>query len=234
MKNIYSQIIKNKKQGKKSLAVLLDPDMYDKLPQIIYQIKKIQPDWLFAGGSMVQNNHLDKMILQIKKKCNIPIFLFPGNNTQISINADALLFLSLISGRNPEFLIGQHVIAAPILAKSKLEIIPTGYILVENGKTTSVEYISQTKPIPRDKADIALATALAGEMLGMKMIYLEAGSGAAKPVPAKLIKKVSKNLHIPLIVGGGIRNKKQMKKAFEAGADIVVIGTAIEKGQFTG
>ena len=175
---------------------------------------------------------MDEIISSLKKECEIPIVLFPGNHSQISNKADGILFLSLISGRNPEYLIGQHVNAAPVLAKSKLEVIPTGYMLIENGKATSVEYISQTKPIPRNKTDIALATAMAGEMLGLKMIYLEAGSGAKHPVPVKMIKSLAATLKIPIIVGGGIRSKKQMQKAFKAGADIVVVGTAIEKGKF--
>ncbi len=232
MKKIYARILQNKKEGKKSLAILLDPDKITNIHKNLSQIKKLKPDWLMIGGSLLFDNHLDKIISKIKQYCNAPIILFPGNNQQISSQADALLFLSLISGRNPEFLIGQHVSIAPVLAKSKLEIIPTGYILIENGQTTSVEYISQTQPIPRKKIDMALATAMAGEMLGMKLIYLEAGSGASKPVPSKLIKKVSKQIKVPLIVGGGIKNEKQLKKAFDSGADIVVIGTAIEKGKF--
>jgi len=232
MKNIYSEFLKHKKQGKKSLAVLLDPDKLSHLKEKLRKIKEIKPDYIFIGGSFVVDNQLDKIISIIKKDCQIPIVLFPGNYSQISKKADGILFLSLISGRNPEYLIGQHINAAPILAKSQLEVIPTGYMLIENGKMTSVEYISQTKPIPRDKIDIALATAMAGEMLGLKMIYLEAGSGAKHPVPVKMIKNLAAKLRIPIIVGGGIRSKKQMQKAYKAGADIVVIGTAIEKDEF--
>ncbi len=232
MKNIYSEFLQNKKEGKKSLAVLLDPDKITNINAEIQKLKKIKPDYILIGGSLVTNNKFDKLIAIIKKKIPIPVILFPGNNTQISKEADAIFLLSLISGRNPDFLIGQHVIAAPVLANTKLEILPTGYILIENGKTTSVEYISQTKPIPRNKTDIALATAMAGEMLGLKLIYLEAGSGAKKPVPQKIIKTLAHQLKIPIIVGGGIKTKKQMKKTFQAGADIVVIGTAIEKNEF--
>jgi putative glycerol-1-phosphate prenyltransferase len=232
MKDIYKQIIKRKKQKLKSLAILLDPDKIKNLDKVVEKLKQLKPQYIFIGGSLLSVNQLNKIIQHLKKNISIPIILFPGNYTQISPHADALLFLSLISGRNPEYLIGQHVIAAPLIAQTSLEVIPTGYILVENGKTTSVEYISHTKPIPRDKKDIALATALAGEMLGLKMIYLEAGSGASKAVPPKMIQFLAKNIQIPIIVGGGIKNKKQIKKAFEAGADIVVVGTAFEENKF--
>jgi len=232
MKNIYSEFLKHKKQGKKSLAVLIDPDKTQELDLQIDLTHKLGADYIFVGGSLTINNNLSLVISSIKKKSKLPVILFPGNNAQISSKADGILLLSLISGRNPEYLIGQHVTAAPMLDKANIEILPTGYMLIENGKSTSVEYISQTKPIPRDKADIALATAMAGEMLGLKNIYLEAGSGAKHPVPDKMIKTLSQKLKIPLIVGGGIRNKKQLKKAFKAGADIVVVGTAIEKNDF--
>ncbi len=232
MKSIYSSITEKKRQGKKSLAILLDPDKTENLQNLIGRLKKIKPDYIFVGGSLVQQNQLHSLIKNLKQHCHSPVILFPGNHNQISPEADALLFLSLISGRNPEYLIGQHVIAAPLLSRTSLEIIPTAYMLIENGKTTSVEYISQTKPIPRDKTDIALATALAGEMLGLKMLYLEAGSGAKHAVPKKMIRLLAKNLKIPIMVGGGIKNKKQLKKMYEAGADMVIIGTAFEKNDF--
>ncbi len=234
MKKIYNQILKNKSQGKKSLAILVDPDKIDfsKIDKLIRKILKHKADYVFIGGSLLQQNNFEKTIVNLKAKLNIPVVIFPGNNLQISSSADAILFLSLISGRNPEYLIGQHITAAPLLAQSGIEVISTGYILVENGKTTSVEYISNTKPIPRDKNDIAIATALAGQMLGMKMLYFEAGSGAKHRVPTKMINVISKNINIPIIVGGGIKTKKQMQKLFEAGADIIVVGTAFEQGNF--
>jgi phosphoglycerol geranylgeranyltransferase len=166
----------------------------------------------------------------LKEHSAVPVILFPGNVLQISPRADGILLLSLISGRNPEFLIGNHVIAAPILRKTNLEIIPTGYILIENGRTTSVEYMSNTKPIPADKIDLAVATAMAGEMLGHKLIYLEAGSGARDQVNARMIREVRSQISIPLVVGGGIENGEQIRDAYRAGADIIVVGSAIEKG----
>ena len=169
----------------------------------------------------------------LKQKSKIPIILFPGNVLQITPRADAILLLSLISGRNPEYLIGNHVIAAPILKKTDLEIIPTAYILIENGRTTSVEYMSNTKPIPADKVDLTVATAMAGEMLGHKLVYLEAGSGALETVNTEMIREVRKQINIPLIVGGGIHTPEQISNIYRAGADMVVVGTAIEKDPAT-
>ncbi len=233
MKSIYNSIIKDKKRGKKSLVILIDPDKINlkKIDKLADKIHQSGANYVFVGGSLLSDNSFEKTVEQLKKSLKIPVIIFPGNNLQISKYADAILFLSLISGRNPEYLIGQQVTVAPLLAKTKLEVISTGYILIESGKTTSVEYISNTKPIPQDKPDIAVATALAGQMLGMKMIYLEAGSGASKPVSEKMIQSVSKHLKIPVIVGGGIRTKKQIQKTFKAGADIVVVGTAFEDGE---
>ncbi len=233
MKSIYNSIIKDKKRGKKSLVILIDPDKINlkKIDKLADKIHQSGANYVFVGGSLLSDNSFEKTVEQLKKSLKIPVIIFPGNNLQISKYADAILFLSLISGRNPEYLIGQQVAVAPLLAKTKLEVISTGYILIESGKITSVEYISNTKPIPQDKPDIAVATALAGQMLGMKMIYLEAGSGASKPVSEKMIQSVSKHLKIPVIVGGGIRTKKQIQKTFKAGADIVVVGTAFEDGE---
>ncbi len=232
--DIYGQILKNKKKNKKSLAILLDPDYVKKneIRNLAQKIIHTGADYIFLGGSIVQQNKIDKIIKRFKKYTDLPIILFPGDPQQISGYADGILFLSLISGRNPDYLIGHQVIAAPFLAQTNLEVISTGYILIENGHTTAVEYVSQTKPIPRNKPQIALATALAGEMLGMKLIYLEAGSGAKEPVPKRTIRAISKNLQIPVIVGGGIRTRKQMEIAFEKGADIVVVGTAFEDNSF--
>jgi len=228
MKRILNQMISDKNKGKKSLAILIDPDKsFDKK-----LLQKIKPDYIFVGGSLLKKDNLDDCILRIKQITEVPVIIFPGDFTQISKQADGILFLSLISGRNPEYLIGQHIKAAPVLTQMDLEIISTGYILIENGKTTSVEYVSNTRPIPRDKPEIALATALAGQMLGMQTIYLEAGSGALYPVPLKTVSLLAEKLQIPIIVGGGIRTREEIEKYFAVGADIVVVGTAFEQGKF--
>jgi putative glycerol-1-phosphate prenyltransferase len=172
---------------------------------------------------------VDETVDILKQHTEIPVILFPGNVLQITPRADAILLLSLISGRNPEFLIGNHVIAAPILKKTDLEIIPTAYILIENGRPTSVEYMSNTKPIPADKIDLAVATAMAGEMLGHRLVYLEAGSGALETVNTEVIREVSSQIGIPLVVGGGIHTPDQIRDIYRAGADMVVVGTALEE-----
>ena len=231
---LYKFLKKQKQNQRKMWAILLDPDKVDlqNFKELVEKISHAKPDLLLVGGSFISEQKLSKLVKKLKKHCQIPVLLFPGGPTQITSHADALMLLSLISGRNAEYLIGKHVEAAPILHHSGLEIIPTGYLLIENGRSTSVEYISNTKPIPRDKTDIALATALAGEMLGLKMLYLEAGSGAKKPVPLKMISAISKHSRLPLIVGGGIKTKVRMLKAWAAGADLVVVGTAFEKDNF--
>jgi phosphoglycerol geranylgeranyltransferase len=218
-----------KLQDKKQFALLIDPDKHNgqSLSDLIDLVNETPVDYILIGGSLV-SGHPDPMIEQIKKQCRIPVFLFPGSLLQITGNADAILLLSLISGRNPEFLIGNHVVAAPFLRKSGLGIIPTGYILIENGNTSSVEYMSNTKPLPPDKPDIAVATAMAGEMLGMKLIYLEGGSGSGHPINPELIRQVKKNIRIPLIVGGGIRRRGDAEAVYKAGADIIVVGNALE------
>ena len=223
---LYDSIIRKRE---KKIAVLIDPDKCstDSIYRTVEISEKCGIEFLMVGGSLVSDT-IDNCIEEIKKKSKLPVVLFPGSLLQISNKADAILLLSLISGRNPEYLIGNHVIASPILKKSKLEIIPTGYILVESGKVTSVQYISNTSPIPSDKNDIAVATAVAGEMLGFKLIYLEAGSGAVQHVPVEMISSVKKNISIPLIVGGGIKNRLQLDTIFNAGADIVVIGNSLE------
>jgi len=230
MTNIYSQIIQAKNEKRKLLAILLDPDkiVLKNLEHLISKIDQSPATHIFIGGSLVENNIIDELIVRLKQKIELPIILFPGNPSQISGQADAILFLSLISGRNPDYLIEYQVKAAPILKKTQLEIISTGYILVESGKETAVERVSQTKPLDRNNLDMVLATAQAGEMLGNKMIYLEAGSGAKQSIPLEMIKKVSENLEIPLIVGGGIIDLQHIQKAYDAGADLVVIGTAFE------
>lgn len=227
---IYSSIIANLKT-KKMFAILVDPDKHDR--ESIRGIGKLAGkdtvDFILVGGSLVSGS-VDETVGVLKDSTELPVILFPGNVLQISPRADGILLLSLISGRNPEFLIGNHVIAAPVLRKTNLEIIPTGYILIENGRTTSVEYMSNTKPIPADKIDLAVATAMAGEMLGHKLIYLEAGSGAKENVNSGMIREVRSKISIPLIVGGGIHTPEQIRETYSAGADIIVVGSAIEAG----
>jgi len=211
------------------LAVLLDPDQCRGfvLSSTIAELKSNIPDFIFVGGSHTLNS-IDSLIDLLKEEIKTSVVLFPGNALQFSSNAHALLYLSLLSGRNAEFLIGQHVGSAVAIKKSEIEVIPTGYLLIEGGKSTSVEYISNTRPIPSDKKEIALSTAVAGELLGMKLIYLEAGSGALEPVPADMIECVKDGLSLPLIVGGGIKSAQQLKEAFDAGADMVVVGNIFE------
>ncbi|MBV4357214.1 geranylgeranylglyceryl/heptaprenylglyceryl phosphate synthase [Pinibacter aurantiacus] len=229
--SIYQSLVEKKKQGKKSFAVLIDPDKVDiaLLDQLIALSIEAKVDYLFVGGSLVVSNHLDECIQHIKENCSIPVILFPGSPSQISKYADALLYLSLISGRNPELLIGQHVISAPFVKQSGLEIMSTGYMVVDGGAPTTVSYISNASPIPADKNEIALCTALAGEMLGMKLIYMDAGSGAKRAITEGMIKKVASNIEVPLIVGGGITTPEKAYLNCKAGADVIVVGNAIEK-----
>ena len=226
---IFNNILDQIKDNKKLFALLIDPDKYSnkKLIQVIDYANKSKVDLILVGGSLISNS-IDETTRIIKENTDIPVILFPGNVLQITSRADAILLLSLISGRNPDLLIGNHVIAASNIKQSKLDVIPTGYILVDGGNITSVEYMSNTKPIPSDKTDIAVATAMAGEMLGLKTIYLEAGSGANNSLKIEMIKKVKQNINVPLIVGGGLNTPEDIKNTIKAGADIVVIGTAIE------
>lgn len=227
---IYEQILLAKSENRKLLAILLDPDKIDwrNLDNLISKINQSPATHIFIGGSLVESNGIDDLIIRLKQKIMIPIVLFPGNPSQISDKADAILFLSLISGRNPDFLIGHQVASSPIIKKTKLEVISTGYMLIESGSVTAVELVSKTKPLSKDNFDYAIATAQAGEMLGNKLMYLEAGSGADSPVPLKMINLVAQNIAIPLIVGGGIRDLTGIHSAYDAGADLVVIGTAFE------
>jgi phosphoglycerol geranylgeranyltransferase len=215
---------------RKSIALLLDPDKAQgiSLEKILTIAWESKADYILAGGSLTFNR-VDILIDSIRKFCSIPVILFPGNLLQLTHKADAIFLLSLISGRNPELLIGNHVIAAPYLKDVKDKLISVGYILIGCGNKTSVEYISQSEAIPCDKPEIAVATALAGEMLGMKMIYLEAGSGAANPVPVNVISAVRENVSLPLAVGGGIKNEKEVEKSFKAGADLIIIGNGCEE-----
>ncbi len=227
MKSFYEQL---NDRSRKRIALLVDPDAYDDagLNELIGFINMNPPDLLLVGGSLLFKP-IEIAITALKLGTSLPVFLFPGNAFQLSDRADGILFLSLISGRNPEFLIGNHVLAAPHLQRAGIEVIPTGYLLIENGSSTSVEYMSNTRPIPAHKTDIAVATAMAGEMLGLKSIYLEAGSGAAHPVATPMINAIRKNISLPLMVGGGIRTPELALEVFGAGADMVVVGNALEK-----
>jgi putative glycerol-1-phosphate prenyltransferase len=229
---ILSSLIEKTKAFRKSIAVLIDPDKikFDKsFDKLIALGNSLEIDFFLIGGSLLVSNELSAVVGRIKQESSIPAVLFPGSNLHIDKQADAILFLSLISGRNPDLLIGQHVAAAPLLKQSSLEILSTGYILVGDAAKTTVAYISQTLPIPLLKKEIAACTAMAGEMLGMKLIYLDAGSGADAAVPVQMISEVKKSINIPLIVGGGINTIHDAEAAFQAGADVLVIGTAIEK-----
>ncbi len=229
---ILEELNTRRKQGKKSIAVLIDPDKIadaDQLEPLLRLASENCVDYFFVGGSLVTTTNLTDVVKTIKENISIPIILFPGSALQIDPSADAILFLSLISGRNPDLLIGQHVMAAPILKSNKLEVLPTGYILINSGKTTSVAYVSNTTPIPEDKYSLAACTAMAGEMLGLKLIYLDAGSGAEREVNRKMIHAVRKSVDVPLIVGGGINTPEKAVHALEAGADVIVMGNALEK-----
>jgi putative glycerol-1-phosphate prenyltransferase len=227
-KEIYREIRESKKKGRKLFAVLIDPDKFGS-DDVIRKAEAAGVDLLMVGGSLLTNGHFEKTIKAVKKISSIPVVIFPGNSMQVSASADGILLLSLISGRNPELLIGKHVVAAPVLKASGLEIMSTGYMLIESGKQTAASYMSNTNPIPHEKDDIAACTALAGEQLGMKMIYMDAGSGALNSVGASMIRSVSRVLSVPLIVGGGIGSAEKALQACKAGADIIVVGNAIEK-----
>lgn len=228
---IYASIQERKQSGTKSFAVLIDPDKTTATPlaQLIKKAIAAGVDYFFAGGSLVVSDNLYGCVQQIKEQCEIPVLLFPGSPSQITKNADALLYLSLISGRNADLLIGQHVISAPFVRASGLEVISTGYMVIDGGAPTTVSYISNATPIPSDKADIALCTAMAGEMLGHKLIYMDAGSGAKKPIPEQMIEAVATHIAVPLVVGGGIRDAEKAYHNCKAGADVIVVGNAIEK-----
>lgn len=231
MTNIYKDILNSKINNQKLLAILVDPDKIDlnTAEIVIEKINQSPATHIFIGGSLVENNIIDDLIIKLKQNCDLPIVLFPGNPSQISSQADAILFLSLISGRNSDYLIEHQVNAVPILKQINLEVISTGYILIESGTKTAVERVSKTKPLERDNPEYILQTAQAGELLGHKLLYLEAGSGANYPIPKQIINLVSQNIEIPLIVGGGIVDLQGIQKAFDSGADLVVIGTAFEK-----
>lgn len=229
--NLLTSLQEAKNSGKKKFVVLIDPDKMrmGNMDEVIKLAVEAQVDYFFIGGSLIVNNMLDSCLEDIRSRCDIPMILFPGNNFQLSFRADGILFLSLISGRNPELLIGNHVLAAPYLKVSPLEILPTGYMLIDGGISTTVRYISNTTPIPHAKDDIALCTALAGEMLGQKLMFMDAGSGAKTPVSTSMIEAVSSAVSVPLIVGGGISTPEKALANVKAGADVIVVGNAIEK-----
>ncbi len=228
MKNIYSNIVDSK--DKKLLAILLDPDKLsvEKTADLVLKINASPATHILVGGSSFDGNHLDELIATIKQNTNLPVLLFPGNPSQISNQADGILFLTLLSGRNPDYLIEHQINAVPFLKKTNLEIISTGYILIESGSETAVQRVTKTQPLDRNNIDYVIQTAQAGELIGNKLIYLEAGSGAQLAVPLNMIRHVRQNITVPLVVGGGIRSQKEIENAFEAGANMVVIGTAFE------
>ncbi|MGC1243035.1 MAG: geranylgeranylglyceryl/heptaprenylglyceryl phosphate synthase [Chryseosolibacter sp.] len=230
--SVLSTLQQRYKEKKKSIAVLVDPDKAEDPARLLHLINLANEncvDYFFVGGSLVTSTNLSDVVKRIKENVTIPVVLFPGNAIQVEASADAILFLSLISGRNPELLIGQHVVAAPILKNTRLEVIPTGYMLINSGKITSVAYISNTMPIPDDKYSLAASTALAGQMLGLQAVYIDAGSGAEKEISPRMIAAVRKAITIPLIVGGGINTARKAISALEGGADMIVIGNALEK-----
>jgi len=231
MEKIYRTLLEAKKKGEKLLAILLDPDKIslEEVPDLMKQIRSAEVDLILVGGSTVELGLTEKLIERIKVLSRIPVILFPGDYTQITENADAILFLSLLSGRNPEYLIEQQLKAVPMLEKCDFEIIPTGYILIDGGRESAVQRVSETLPIPQNQIEKIVHTAKAAMYLGKQLIYLEAGSGAINSVDNEIIKQVSEQVQIPIIVGGGIKNKTQLLEAYENGADIVVIGTAFEK-----
>ena len=230
MTHIHTHILQSKKEGKKLFAILIDPDKQNnkELSSIINKANTNKVDFFFVGGSLLTNDSLNSCISTIKENSNIPVVLFPGNAMQVHNKADGILFLSLISGRNAEMLIGKQVITAPILKKSNLEVLSTGYMLIESGKSTTASYMSTTTPIPHDKNDVAVCTAIAGEMLGLKLIFMDGGSGAINTISEEMIKAVSEEIDCPLIIGGGINTSKKALEKLKAGADIIVVGNAIE------
>lgn len=231
MKSVYKKIQENVQKEQKMLGVLIDPDKCNmrKLSDVLNLCRLHKVDFILVGGSLLMQNRFEEVIIALKKQKEIPIIIFPGNGFQVSSKADAILFTSLLSGRNPEYLIGQQMQAAPHIREANIESIGTAYLLIESGSPTSVSYISNTQAIPANKSDIAVATAMAAEMMGMQMIYLEAGSGAKNPVNDDMIRQVKKHIKLPLICGGGINDIETALSKYNAGADIIVIGNGAEK-----
>ncbi len=233
MKPMFKNILTSINNAGKLLAVLIDPDKMDirNLPSFIEKVNASRVTHIFVGGSTVNDHTIEDLVIEIKKYSKRPIVIFPGDTTQITNKADALLFLSLISGRDPKYLIEKQIEAVPILKHTNLEVIPTGYLLIENGKETSVQKVTGTQPMRRKNIKLIANTAKAGELLGMQLIYLEAGSGATHPVNSEIIRRVKQELKVPLLVGGGIKNDDHLQMAYNAGADMVVIGTAFEEDE---
>lgn len=231
IKPILKQFETLREQGRKAFAVLIDPDdvRLDDFPVLLRRAEEEQVDYFFIGGSLITQFHMGDIIALIRQHTTIPVVLFLGSNMHVHPAADAVLFLSLISGRNPEYLIGQQVVAAPMLKKSGLEVLPTGYLLIDAGRQTTASYISNTTPIPNDKPAVAACTAMAGEMLGLRLTYLDAGSGALKAISPEMIAAVRQSVDTPIIVGGGIDSSQKARVALEAGADVVVVGNGIER-----
>jgi putative glycerol-1-phosphate prenyltransferase len=229
--SLYDALTERRKHGHKSLAVLLDPDNLDEAScqHILALSTQHVVDYFFVGGSLVMTSHQAALIRLLKSRSSVPVLLFPSHSLHLDSQADGILLLSLISGRNPDFLIGQHVVAAPLLRQSNLEILPTGYMLVDTGRQTTASYMSGTTPLPHDKPTIAACTAMAGEMLGLRLMYLDGGSGAQHPVSPAMIQAVRQAVETPIIVGGGINTAEKVQNALNAGADVVVIGNQIEK-----
>lgn len=234
MKSKHSQILEKitlaQKKGEKLLSVLIDPDTNEfVLNEMIQEAEKASVDFIFVGGSLLYKGQMEECLEMLQNKTNIPLVIFPGNEMQFSNKADAILFLSLISGRNADLLIGKHVQVAPFVKQSDLEVLPTGYMLIDSGKATTASYISQTQPIPYNKPGIAMATAIAGELLGLKLLYMDCGSGAEKPVSEEMLGLVRQHSSLPIIVGGGITSPEQAEQLWNSGADVVVLGSVLEK-----
>jgi phosphoglycerol geranylgeranyltransferase len=229
----YRSVYEQLNTSRPSVLALLDPDRMsaDDAADAARFVCDSGVKAILIGSSLLVTSDFDKFVQSVKKNADCPVILFPGGSHQVCADADAIFFLSLLSGRNPEFLIGEQVKAVFSIKECGIEVIPVAYILVESGNYTAVEYVSNTKPIPRVKSEIAVAHALAGEYFGMKYVYLEAGSGALNPVPGEMVEKVKENVNVPLVVGGGLREYDEVRKTFDAGADFIVLGSIIERSR---
>jgi phosphoglycerol geranylgeranyltransferase len=230
-RNLLNKFYELKAQGKKAFAVLIDPDKVnqDSFSHLIALSEQQSVDFFFVGGSLITSHIMEEVISQLKDHTEIPVLLFPGNSLHLNDKVDGVLFLSLISGRNPDYLIGQQIISAPLLKRSGVEVLATGYMIIDSGHQTTVSYISNTTPIPHDKPNVAACTAMAGEMLGLKLIYMDAGSGAKKTISQEMITAVQQSVEIPVIIGGGINSSQKAQEALQAGADVIVVGNGIEE-----
>ena len=228
--SIYEALRTRQQHGRKALAILLDPDNLDETSLLhLLALSQVHPvDYFFVGGSLMLSEHQAALIALIKAHSDVPVLLFPSHSLHLDGPADGVLLLSLISGRNPDFLIGQHVVAAPRLRASGLQLLSTGYMLIESGRPTTASYMSGTTPLPHNKPGIAACTALAGEQLGLKLIYLDGGSGAENPVSVTMIAAVREAVSTPIIVGGGLNTGEKVYAALTAGADVIVVGNHIE------